>query len=274
MNAPVVSIVMSVYNGEKYLRELVESILNQTYKSFEFIIINDGSTDNSLDILKGYNDSRIKIHHQENKGLTKSLNRAIRLSRGKYIARIDADELAYPRRLEKQVNFLDSNPEIGIVGSFATNIDEISQTIQKAIFPVFDKSIRKELIKENVFIHGSVMVKKSVLERVGYYDEAFRYAQDYELWGRIAEVSKLHNLPETLLIRKLTRDSLSNNPEILRERTLLSIKAQVSVMKRLHSPFYSYLLLWNLVLHFLLYRFGIVRFPLRSRWDLLKIFKR
>jgi len=273
MGNPKISVLMSVYNGEKYLRELVESILNQTYKNFEFIIINDGSTDNTLNILKGYNDSRIKIYSQENIGLTKSLNKAIRLSKGKYIARVDVDDIATPRRLEKQIDFLNSNPEIGLVGSFGIKIDKVGQTIQKIILPVFDKKIRKELIKANVFIHGSVMVRKEIFEKVGYYNEIFKYAQDYELWGRIAQIYKLHNLPEVLLIRRETKDSLSSNPAILEERILLSIKAQLSVMRRLRAPFYSRFFLWNLILHFLLYRLKIVQFPLRSKWDLLKIFK-
>lgn len=273
MNAPVVSVVMSVYNGEKYLREMLESILNQTYKNFEFIIIDDGSTDNTIEILKSFKDPRIKIFHQENMGLTKSLNKAIKLSKGKYIARIDVDDIASPTRLEKQVNFLDSNPEIGIVGSFVFCIDEISKTTQKMVLPIYDNKIRKELIKTNVFIHGSVMIRKKVFEEVGYYNEAFKYVQDYELWGRIAKVYKLHNLPEVLLIRRVTKYSLSSNPEILTERTLMSLKAQLNVMRKLRAPFYSYFSLWNLLFHFLLYYLRIIRFPIRSKWDLLKIFK-
>lgn len=274
MDTPLISVIMAVYNGEKYLQESVESIVNQSYKNFEFIIINDGSTDSTVNVLKSYNDSRIKIHHQENIGLTKSLNKAIRLSTGKYIARMDADDIAVPRRLEKQADFLNSNPEIGLVGSFGVKIDEAGQTIQKITLPVFDKEIRKQLIKENVFIHGSVMIRKEVFDQAGYYNEAFKYGQDYELWGRIAQIYKLYNLAEFLLLRRKTKDSLSNNSEILQERISLSIKAQLSVMRRFRAPFYSYCCLWNLVLHFLIYSLKIVRFPLRSKWDLLRIFKR
>ena len=272
---PKISVVMSVYNGEKYLREAIDSILNQTFKNYEFLIINDGSTDLSRKIILSYNDSRIRlVDNKKNIGLTLSLNKGLQLAEGEYFARVDVDDIATPRRLEKQMDFLNSNPEIGLVGSFGIKIDKVGQTIQKIILPVFDKKIRKELIKANVFIHGSVMARKEVFEKVGYYNEAFKYVQDYELWGRIAQEYKLHNLPEALLIRRETKDSLSSNPEIMQERVLLSIKAQLSVMKRLHAPFYTYFSLWNLVLHFLLYSLRIVRFPLRSKWDLLKIFKR
>ena len=270
----MISVIMSVYNGGKYLRPAVGSILNQTYKDFEFIIINDGSIDNTKDILESYSDSRIKIYDQENMGLTKALNKAIKLSKCKYIARIDADEEAAPTRFEKQVDFLNSNSEIGAVGSFGINIDEVHQTTHKNILPVFDKDIRKRLIKENVLMHGSVMIRREVFEKVGYYDETFKYVQDYELWGRIAKIYKLHNLPEVLLTRKITEDSISSNSEIMAERLFFSIKAQLRVIRNLGAPFYSYFFTWSLILHFLLYRLKIVKLPLRSKWDLFKINKR
>jgi glycosyltransferase involved in cell wall biosynthesis len=268
---PVVSVVMSVYNGERYLRQSMESILAQVYKNFEFIIIDDGSTDNTLSILRSYSDPRIRIYCQENMGLTKALNKAIRLSKGRYIARIDADEIALPERLKKQEDFLSLNPETGIVGSFSVDTDEVTRVTRNVTLPVVDEEIRKELPKKNVFVHGAVMFRKDIFAAAGAYDEVFKYVQDYELWGRIAKFCKLHNLPEVLLIRKITKNSISSNPEIMKQRALFSIKAQLRVIRNLRSPFYDYFFLSDPIFHFLVYKLRLVRHPLRSKWDLLKI---
>ena len=163
------------------------------------------------------------------------------------------------------------NPETGIVGSFSIDTDDVIQTTRKVILPIFDKEIRKKLPKTNVFIHGAVMFRKEVFACAGAYNESFKYVQDYELWGRIAKLCKLYNLPEVLLIRKITKDSISSNPEIMKQRALFSIKAQLRVIKNLRAPFYNYLFLLDSIFHFLVYKLRLVRSPLRSKWDLLKI---
>ena len=123
---PLVSVLMSVYNGDRYLDEAIDSILSQTYENFEFIIINDGSTDHTKDILSSYSnqDNRIRVFHQKNHGLTFSLNRGLELSRGKYVARMDADDISSPRRLEEQINYLRANPEVGVLGTQMEIINE------------------------------------------------------------------------------------------------------------------------------------------------------
>lgn len=274
LHAPDISVVMCVYNGERYLRDAVGSVLAQDYKDLEFIIIDDGSTDNTLNILKSYDDPRIRVYCQENIGLTRSLNKAVRLSRGKYIARIDADEIAMPARLKTQHDFLELNPEIGVVGSFSIDTDEIIQTTRKITLPVLDKDIRKELPRKNVFIHGAVMFRKDIFMAAGAYDESFKYVQDYELWARMARFCKLHNLPEVLLERKITKDSISSDPAIMEERALFCIKAQLRVIRGLGLIFYNYFFLLSPIFHFLIYRSRLVRYPLRSKWDLFNVFKR
>lgn len=274
MSGPKVSIIMSVFNGQCHLKECIDSILSQTYRDFEFIIINDGSDDQTSEIVKEYNDSRIRAFNQENLGLTKSLNRAIGLSSGNYIARIDADEIAMPNRLAAQVEFLDSNPDIGLVGSFYLNTNSSGQLLHKIETPVLDKDIREGLQKTNVIAHGSVMIRKEVFNNVGLYNEDFKYVQDFELWGRICKSYKMHNLPEFLLKRKITDESLSSDRSIMTERSLCSLKAHISTLKNLGKSFYCYFYLWPSILIYLAYRLKIIKSPIKQKRSIFKIITR
>lgn len=184
MDAPKVSVVMSVYNGEKYLKKAVDSVLNQTFRDFEFIIINDGSTDSTADILRGYNDGRMKIIYQANIGLTKSLNKGIALARGEYIARQDADDISLPSRFAEQVKSLDSRPDIFMVTSWYMIIDGDGHEIIKRILPDEDK-VEKFFEIENMICHGSVMFRKNRFIELSGYHESLRYGQDRELWKRM-----------------------------------------------------------------------------------------
>ncbi|MFN5442865.1 MAG: glycosyltransferase family 2 protein, partial [Crocinitomicaceae bacterium] len=162
---PDVSVVMPVYNGEQYLKEAIESILSQTYVNFEFIIINDGSEDNSEEIILSYNDPRIVyIKNLENLKLIKTLNIGFSKAKGKYIARMDADDISLPRRLEKQVDYLERNPDIGVLGTgvFLKGEKEIS----KLLYHTDDKSLRFALAFYCPFIHPSVVLRKAVLDHL------------------------------------------------------------------------------------------------------------
>jgi glycosyltransferase involved in cell wall biosynthesis len=211
MNSPKISVIMSVYNCEKYLKESVDGILSQTFSDFEFIIINDGSADKSREILESYKDSRIRLFNNQNKGLTKSLNEAIGYSNGEYIARMDADDISLPERFEKQIKFLDANPECAMCGTWAEFIDEDGKYLRDYNTPVTDSEIKKEILFHNPFIHPSVMIRKSVFEKVGLYDTSFRYAQDYELWTRIAIKFKTGNIPEKLLRYRLLKEGITKS---------------------------------------------------------------
>lgn len=199
MKNPKVTVLMSVYNGEKYLNEAIDSILGQTFKDFEFLIINDGSTDKAGEILESYNDPRIKIiNNDKNIGLTKSLNKGLRLARGEYIARQDADDISMPERLEKEVEFLESHHNYAVVGTFAKIINENSKILYFLERPVEDLKIRERFKKDNCIIHGSSMIRRACLLDMGFYNELMIRSQDYELWLRLSKKYCLANIPKYL----------------------------------------------------------------------------
>ena len=209
MNNPKISIIMSVHNGEKYLDESILSILNQTYRDFEFIIINDCSTDNSLQIIGEYSkkDKRIVlISNKVNLGLTKSLNMGIKIAKGKYIARIDADDIALPERLKLQYGFLERNRDIYLVGSGAYNIDKNGKiiTIRKSLTDVGE--IKKKLINKNCLYHPTIIFRNE-----GFmYREKFVYTQDYDLYLRLLSSNKkISNLSEPLIKYRINPDAIS-----------------------------------------------------------------
>ena len=199
--APKVSVVMSVYNGECYLREAVESILNQTFTDFQFVIVDDGSADTTVSILESYKDARIRLlTNEQNLGLTRSLNRALLHATGEFIARIDADDIALPERLSKQVAYLDAHPEVGLIGSAIWSVDVTGRRVLKTV-PTQDVIIRWCLLFSNCINHPTALFRRSLLERVGVYDSNIRYAQDYELWSRFSRMTRLANLPDPLVIQ-------------------------------------------------------------------------
>jgi cellulose synthase/poly-beta-1,6-N-acetylglucosamine synthase-like glycosyltransferase len=225
-----VSIIMAVCNGAFYLREAINSILDQTYPDLELIIVNDGSTDSSAEIISEYLlDKRITaINNERNIGLTRSLNKAIDLSCGEYIARMDCDDVSSPDRLLKQVLFLDNNSVFAAVGAFAREIDENGRLIRDIAYPVSAEEIKKELIKYNPIIHSSVMFRRGALIEVGKYDDSYRYAQDYDLYFRLVKKFKLANLSDQLLLSRYTSNSLTSKKN--RKQLYFSIKARIKAI--------------------------------------------
>src|SRR4030042_607059 len=211
---PKVTVVMSVFNGEKYLMKAVNSILKQTYEDFEFLIINDGSSDRTKEILESYKDHRIKIiNNEKNIGLTKSLNKGLNLAKGEYIARQDADDISLPRRLEIQVKFLDKKPDCALVGCAYYQINENGElgSIIKVLSK--DSDIREGLKKQNWFGHGCIMMRKDAVQAVGGYDEKYKFSQDYDLWLRMAEVYKVANIEAPLFCWRSTPSGISKDKE-------------------------------------------------------------
>ena len=194
---PKVTVLMSVYNGEKYLREAMESILNQTFGDFEFLIINDASTDTSKEIILSYADLRIVyVENEINLGLTKSLNEGLKLVKGEYVARMDDDDISLPMRLEKQVQFMDNNPDVGVCGTWF-KLFPSGELVER---PVTNDEIRLHLFRDNALGHPTVMLRVEVLKWNNfYYNPEYTYAQDYELWTRLMQKTKMHNIPEVLL---------------------------------------------------------------------------
>ena len=155
MSLPRVSVILPVYNAAPYLAEAIESILNQSFHHFELIAINDGSTDTSGDILNAYSDPRLRVYHQTNQGLPKTLNRAISLSLGVYLARQDADDISLPTRLEKQVAFLDSHPKVALLGTWTQIIAEDKLTLRQHTHPCSNAELQMRLLFNNLFVHAA-----------------------------------------------------------------------------------------------------------------------
>lgn len=224
---PLVSVVMPVYNASSFIEESINSILQQTFSDFEFIIINDASTDNSRNIISSYTDSRIRIiDNEQNLGVTRSLNKGIELARGKYIARMDADDIALPQRLEKQVNFLVKNAEYGLVGSYFRLIPE--NMIVRV--PIKDEEIKAAIIFHNPFAHPTVMFTKNLVDQFQlYYNENLLYGQDQELWYRFSKVTKCYNIPEVLLLYRIHPTQISTQK--LNQQKSISNEIKVTKIK-------------------------------------------
>jgi glycosyltransferase involved in cell wall biosynthesis len=202
---PKISVIMSVYNEETYLSQAIESVLNQTFGDFEFIIIDDGSTDDSFEIIKSYTDQRIRLMKNEsNIGLTRSLNIALGLAVGEYIARQDADDSSLPDRFAEQVSFLEKHPETVLLGTGVYVIDEGGKVLRREIPSI---APGQKLRESNQFVHGSVMFRRAAIAQLGLYQELFRYSQDYELWLRIASHHSVANLPNPLYQKRRHRES-------------------------------------------------------------------
>jgi len=202
---------MGVYNDAEYVAKSVESILTQTYEEFEFVIIDDGSTDNSSELLQEYadQDDRITLFRQSNSGLTKALNAGLARADGKYIARMDADDIADQNRLERQVEFLEKNPEIVLVGTQYTEVDADGNLLGRSDLPETDREIRDVLMKYNPFFHASVMMRAETVSSIGGYNASFKYSQDYDLWLRLAKEGELINLSSELMKRRYDKTNIS-----------------------------------------------------------------
>lgn len=223
---------MSVYNGEVNVRETIDSMLAQSFKDFEYIIIDDASTDNTYQILKEYQqkDSRIVLlKNSQNLGLTKSLNKAIGYARGKYIARIDAGDISLPQRLQKQVDYMESHPDIGLLGTAIRIVYRLSaeNEIETDItLPANHEEILKMMRRMNPFGHVTVMFKTDLFRSLGGYDESFIVGQDGELWARMIQKTRVYNLHDVLVIAPMHPFSISiiNNNKQLRTRLRLCIR--------------------------------------------------
>ncbi|MFN6567621.1 glycosyltransferase family 2 protein [Dendronalium sp. ChiSLP03b] len=208
---PKVTVLMPVYNGERYLREAIDSILAQTFPDFEFLIINDGSTDNTREIICSYDEPRIRlIDNDYNLGLTRSLNKGLKLAEGEFIARQDADDVSEPERLAKQVTFLKTHPEVTLVGTWYKYIDPQGSLIGECNLPCKSTQIRWEILFYCPFVHSAVMFRKyTIVEQIGFYNEALSYAQDYDLWWRIVRQLQVANLNEYLIKLRSNPDSMT-----------------------------------------------------------------
>lgn len=213
MEDTLVTIIMPVYNAELYLRDAIESVLAQSYKKFIFMIINDGSTDQSETIILEYKDERIQyISNEENLGIVKTLNKGIALSHTKYISRMDADDICDPKRLERQISVMEKDSQITLLGTWAELIDEKGKAVGKLTPYTDDKSIRTALLFSNIFVHSSVMIRRCILEKNHWkYEENHKAVEDYGLWTKISNQYKVEILPEMLLKYRLNTNGIMSN---------------------------------------------------------------
>lgn len=253
---PEVTVLMACFNAERWLAEAIESVLSQTYATFEFIIIDDGSTDTTLGIVRRYEkvDSRIKVIAKSNRGLADSLNIGISQARGQWIARMDADDWSYPERLERQVAFIREHPEVDVLGTGAELIGTDDEVWNVIFLPEKHSQIVKTAFKKTLFFHPSVMMKKSFLEEVGGYDDKLLRSQDFELWVKgIKHGYIYHNLQEVLLKYRTNnyQMAIKNITNSFISCIVISLRYRYFI-KGLKSAFIG--LLKNMLVHYGMYR--------------------
>jgi glycosyltransferase involved in cell wall biosynthesis len=211
---PAISVIMTVFNAGAYLRDAVDSILSQTLRDLEFIIVNDGSTDDTENIIRSFSDPRIiYMANPVNIGQTSSLNKAISISKGEYIARMDADDISFPGRLAEQFEYHEKNPSVAVVGTWHQEIDKRGRLIRKCFFPEFP-TVKARLTFSRLagwasVSHPTVMMRRAVFDEIGYYDPEYSICQDYDLWLRIVRKYPIENIPKVLFGYRVHGSSLT-----------------------------------------------------------------
>ncbi len=226
---PLVSVLMPVYNGERYLREAIDSVLAQTYTHFELIICNDGSTDGSEEIILSYDDERIRyVKNEKNLGIVETRNRLFDLALGEYYAIMDSDDIAHKNKLAKQVDFLSNNPSVGVCGTWAYGINATNSICAYMQPPVSNAYIKINLLFQSSFIQSTVLIRKSILNDIRY-DSNFPVTEDYDLWVRLNGLTCFHNIPMYLLhYRMHESNSTHQRNELMQERANSLIKRQMT----------------------------------------------
>ena len=206
---PRVTVLMPVFNREEYLKEAIESILGQTYRDFEFIIIDDGSKDRSLEIIKSFKDERIKtLINQKNLGISASLNRGLEIARGAYVAGMHSDDISLPQRLEKQVRFMDRNPEIGVCGTWLEFFGERGGTLKHPSDP---EEIKAGMLFYPFICHAAVILRRETFKRFNLsYDTEYKCTEDYELWTRAIRHFNFSNIQDALYKYRIHFSQISN----------------------------------------------------------------
>ena len=248
-----VTILMPVYNCREYVREAIDSILGQTFRDFEFLIIDDGSTDDTNEIIRKYSDDRIIIHKNEkNLGLIATLNKGLDLAKGRYIARMDGDDISVSNRFEQQFKFMESNPQVGLCGTWFETFSE-NKRVETTKYLTDDSDIRLKQLYQIHLSHGTCMFRTSVLKENNlYFDPEFIHAEDYELWTRIAMYTRFANVPQVLYKVRNNKNGVSEkykNIQIQNTKKII-IKQFQKLKKDFNDEDY------NLYLNFAYYNFN------------------
>ena len=223
---PAVSVVMTVHNGEPWTSEAIDSVLKQSFDDFELLIVDDGSSDATPQVLQRITDPRVRVISQPQTGQTRALNRALREAMAPLIARMDADDVALPDRLTRQVTFLHEHAGVGLLGTACHEISASGEILRTLTPPAEDRGLRRLLVRTNPFIHTSVVFRRAVLAKSGPYDERFVVAQDYDLWLRLSRFTRLASLAEPLVLRRMVPGQLSSARDTTRLREDIRVKLQ------------------------------------------------
>jgi glycosyltransferase involved in cell wall biosynthesis len=219
---PRVSIVLPVRNGERFLGAAVESILTQTLGELELLVVDDGSTDGTAQIVAGVNDERLRVLRQEPRGLVEALTLGIAASVAPYVARMDADDLSFPQRLEHQLALLEARPDVGLVASWVVVVDEEGRELERRSLPEADRDLRRRLLLRNPFQHGSVTIRREAFDHAGGYRADYGHNEDYDLWRRIARRWRLAVVPEFLYAYRLHSSAVTRvDPDRIALREVL-----------------------------------------------------
>lgn len=218
MKSPKVTVLMSVYNGETYLRDAMDSILSQDFTDFEFLIINDGSKDDSEKIIRSYKDDRIRlIMNEKNIGLVNSLNKGFELAQGEYIVRMDCDDISHKNRLSTQVRFMDSHLSVGASGSFHNLLLNGKKAV--ADFPLKNDEIKCYMLFNSPIAHPAVIIRNSIIKKEKLlYRSEYIHAEDYDLWSQLSEIADLANVSDVLLNYRVHENQITKNQKLILER--------------------------------------------------------
>jgi hypothetical protein len=224
------SVLLPVYNGAAFLRAALDSVLAQTFRDFELLVIDDGSSDGSAEIAASFADSRVRLlRHERNLGLARTLNAGLEAARSPLVARQDADDLSHPERLARQVAFLDAHPEIALLGTQGWAIDETGRRSGDLDKPCDPAGIAWLMMFDNAFLHTSVVFRRDVVLGLGGYDPAFVYCQDYELWSRLLRAHRAANLPDRLVLSRLHGGSMTETVQKDHERQTIEVMTRGQV---------------------------------------------
>ena len=223
----MITVLMPVYNASLYLREAIDSVLGQTFQDFELLIINDGSTDDTPQILASYTDSRVKVTHQNNLKLIDTLNKGLHLAKGEWVARFDADDVCFPERIERQMDFLQKHPDHILVGSDANYMDKEGNFLFLYRNNVYsDDEIRATGFDRCPFVHSSVMYRKDLVIKAGGYDKGALTFEDHLLWRKLKDFGKMANLPTPLIKVRFNPESVTID-EKWRGREFIELKHNI-----------------------------------------------
>jgi glycosyltransferase involved in cell wall biosynthesis len=238
---PLVTVLITAYNEAECIEGAVRSVLDQTYDNLEAVVVNDGSTDGTADVLnQRFEDERLRVFDQDRRGRVLSLNRGLDLAKGTFVAVLDADDRCSPRRIERQVDYLSAHEGIGVVGSQYIRKDSVRDEEYVRKYPSTDGLIRKEMAKYIPIAHSCAMYRKRAVVDAGGYDEKLTDHEDLDLWIRLAQNWKFANIPEPLVVRHIRSESYWHRNFSRHTRNVHLAKLNARSVTELHLPWYYY----------------------------------